>query len=163
MVLRSKIVLLAAEGLYNQPIADSLGVHVQTSRRWRERWAEAAERLAVADGEMADKELRLLIEDVLSDEPRSGKPPTFTAEQICQIVAISCEPPEESGRPITHWTPTELADEVVKRNIVASISPRSVGRFLKGRRPETTSQSILAQQQPSCKPRTIRPGSQNGV
>ena len=133
-------------GLRNQPIADGLGVHVQTPRRWRKRWAEPAERLAVADGKMTNKELRLLIEDVLSDQPRSGTPATFTAEQICQMVAISCEPPEESGRPIAHWTPTELADEAVKRNIVESISPRSVGRFSKGRIPETTPQSILAEQ-----------------
>jgi hypothetical protein len=46
-------------------------------------------------------------------------------------VALACENPrEESGRPITHWTPPELADEAVKRGIVESISPRSVGRFL---------------------------------
>jgi len=146
MVLRSKIILMADDGLRNQPIADDLGVHVQTPRRWRKRWAKSAERLAVADGKMTDKELRQLIEEVLSDQPRSGTPATFTAEQICQIVAISCEPPEESGRPVTHWTPTELADEAVKRNIVESISPRSVGRFLKGRRPETTPHSILAEQ-----------------
>ena len=152
MVLRSKIVLMANEDLRNQEIADDLGVHVQTPRRWRKRWAESAERLAVADGKMTDKELRLLIEDVLSDEPRSGTPATFTAEQICEIVAISCEPPEASGRPVTHWTPTELADEAVKRNIVESISPRSVGRFLKGRRSETTPHSILAEQRPSSRP-----------
>ena len=99
MVLRSKIMLMADKSLRNQAIADDLGVHVQTPRRWRKRWAESAERLAVADGKMTDKELRLLIEDVLSDQPRSGTPATFTAEQICQIVAISCEPPEEAGRP----------------------------------------------------------------
>ena len=39
-------------------------------------------------------------------------------------------PREDSGRPITHWTPPELADEAKKRGIVESISPRSVGRFL---------------------------------
>ena len=137
---------MADDDLRNQAIADDLGIHVQTPRRWRNRWAEAAERLAAADDRMTDKELRQLIEEVLSDQPRSGTPATFTAEQICQIVAIACEPPEESGRPITHWTPTELADEAVKRDIVESISPRSVGRFLKERRPETTPHSILAEQ-----------------
>ena len=46
-------------------------------------------------------------------------------------MAVACEPPEKSGRPIDHWTGRELADEVKKRQIVNDISPRSVGRFLK--------------------------------
>ena len=146
MVARSKIILLADEGMSNQHIADELDMHVQTPRRWRNRWAEAAERLATAEAESTDRELQLLVEDVLSDQPRSGTPATFTPEQICQIVALACEPPEASGRPVTHWTPPELADEAVKRKIVEHISPRSVGRFLKGRRPETTPQPVSAEQ-----------------
>ena len=146
MVARSRIILMADEGMSNQHIADELGMHVQTPRRWRNRWAESAERLAIAEIDSTDRELQLLVENVLSDQPRSGTPATFTPEQICQIVALACEPPEASGRSVTHWTPTELADEAVKRKIVDHISPRSVGRFLKGRRPETASQSILAEQ-----------------
>ena len=61
----------------------------------------------------------------------SGTPPTFGAEQICAIVALACERPSDSGRPITHWTQAELADEAVKRGIVASISPDSIGRLFK--------------------------------
>ena len=94
---------------------------------------------------VGDKELRQSIESILADAPRSGAPPTFTAEQIVQIVAVSCENPEQSGRPVTHWTPGELANEVVKRGIVKSISPRQVGRFLKGGRPETVSDALLAE------------------
>jgi transposase len=146
MVTRSKIILMAADGLCNQYIADDLGVHIQTPRRWRNRWAEAAERLGAVEAESDDKALHMHIADVLSDAPRSGTPSTFTPEQICQIVALSCEPPEASGRPVTHWTHAELADEAIKRQIVASISPRSVGRFLKGRGPETAPESILAEQ-----------------
>jgi transposase len=146
MVARSKIILMADEDMSNQHIADELGMHVQTPRRWRNRWAEAAERLATAETDSTDRELQLLVEDVLSDQPRSGTPATFTPEQICQIVALACEPPAASGRPVTHWTPTDLADEAVKRKIVERISPRSVGRFLKGRRPETAPQPVLAEQ-----------------
>ena len=75
--------------------------------------------------------LREAIEEVLSDLPRAGCGGTFTAEQIAQIMAVACEPPENSGRPVTHWTPRELADEVIERGIVPSISVRHVGRFLK--------------------------------
>ena len=145
MVTRSKIVLMAGDGVSNQSIADDLGIHVQTPRRWRNRWAEAAERLATVEAASDDKALYALIEEVLSDEPRSGSPGKFKPEQICRIVAVSCEPPAESDRPITHWSHTDLADEVIKRQIVDSISSRSVGRFLKGSRPETASESILAE------------------
>ena len=146
MVTRSKIILLADDGLHNQYIADDLDLHVQTPRRWRNRWAEAAEQLGIVEAESDDKALCIHIKEVLSDAPRSGTPGTFTPEQICQIVALSCESPDASGRPVTHWTHEDLADEATKRHIVESISPRSVGRFLKGRGPETASESILAEQ-----------------
>jgi hypothetical protein len=55
----------------------------------------------------------------------------FAAEEIVQIIAIACEKPEDAGRPISHWTARELADEALKRRIVGRISRRSGGRFLK--------------------------------
>ncbi len=72
-----------------------------------------------------------VVEEMLSDKARAGAPTTFSAEQIVQITAIACEKPEDSERPISHWTARELADEALKRRIVEQISPRSVGRFLK--------------------------------
>ena len=77
------------------------------------------------------RRLRRAIEAVLSDGPRPGTPGKFTAEQVTQILAVACEPPAKSGRPITHWTAHELADEVAKRGIVASISPSQVSRYLR--------------------------------
>jgi putative transposase len=75
------------------------------------------------------------IAETLVDARRSGGPGIFTPEQILEIIAIACElPEEESDRPVTHWPPREVADEAVKRNIVSSISTRSVGRFLKSGR-----------------------------
>ena len=38
--------------------------------------------------------------------------------------------PEDYGRPISHWTARELADEIIKRGIIESISIRHVGRLL---------------------------------
>jgi hypothetical protein len=60
-------------------------------------------------------------------------------------MAIACEPPESSGRPISHWTPGEIAAEAIKRGIVETISERHVGRFLKSGRPQAPSKSLLAQ------------------
>ena len=133
LVERCAILLLAAEGMSNEALARRLGVDRQRVRRWRTRWVKNEERLAAAEREGAsDKDLARLLGEVLADNPRPGGPPTFTAEQLTQIIALACELPEESGRPVTHWTPRELADEAVKRGIVDSISPRHVDRLLKG-------------------------------
>lgn len=133
LIERCSIILLSADDVSNTEQARRLGIDRQRSRRWRTRWVENQERLAEAEREGAsDKDLAKLLRELLSDEPRSGAPPTFTAEQLAQIIAVACEPPAESGRPVTHWTPRELADEVVKRGIVETISPRHVDRLLKG-------------------------------
>lgn len=55
---------------------------------------------------------------------------TFGLEQILQLFAIACEKPETYGRPISHWTARELADEAIKQGVVESISPRHVGRLM---------------------------------
>jgi len=133
LVERCAIILMSADGLSNEEQGRRLGVDRQRVRRWRTRWVRSEERLATAEQEGAsDKDLAKLLQELLADEPRPGGPPTFTAEQLTQIIAVACEPPEESGRPVTHWTPRELADEVIKRGIVETISPRHVDRFLKG-------------------------------
>jgi hypothetical protein len=63
-------------------------------------------------------------------------------------VALACEDPQATQQPFSHWTPTELAREAIQRGIVESISPRSVGRFLKGGGSEAPSEPLLAQRQP---------------
>ena len=145
-VTRSKIILLASEGANNTEIARRLNTNRIKTALWRNRWLEADERLASAEAEEDPRALPEAIAGVLSDAPRSGGPPTFSAEQLCSIVALACEPPEESGLPVSHWTPETIAAEAIKRGIVESISSRHVGRFLKEGRASTPSQSILAQQ-----------------
>jgi transposase len=148
-VQRATIILRSAEGARNRHIAAVLEVSDVTVRLWRMRWAKAASQLAVVEAEAAEETLRGLIQQVLCDAPRGGRPATFTPEQICQVVALACEAPADSGRLGTHWTPWELADEVVKRGMVTSISPRSIGRFLKRRGPAPASVPLLAQSQAS--------------
>jgi putative transposase len=145
-VTRAKIILLASEGLGNQEIADRLEVYRGTARKWRDRWIAETESLAAVERDAEDKTIRKYMLDLLNDQPRSGTPGKFTAEQICQIVAISCESPEVYGRPVTHWTPQELADEAIKQNIVESISIRQVGRFLKRGRSQAASDTWLVKQ-----------------
>jgi hypothetical protein len=106
----------------NLPFALSFPSMVQTFY-----WCvKAAEHLgAVEEGDK--KESRRSIEEVLADRPRSGAPPTFSAEQVCKIVAVACEDPEGSGRPVTHWSTPELADEVPKSIPSPSISRTKLG------------------------------------
>lgn len=146
LVQRTQIIIQANAGRRNQQIALALEVDVKTVRKWRNRWHKAEARLRVIEEEGTNEsQLPAAMLEILTDRPRSGAPAKFTAEQVCQIVAVSCEAPEESARPVTHWTPQELADEVVQRSIVDSISPRQVGRFLKGGGSQTASFPILAQ------------------
>jgi putative transposase len=128
---RAQIILLAFDRLQNGSIAEQLGCERHGVGIWRRRWADAFETLVRIECLEGLSVLETAIEDVLSDNPRSGCPGTFAPDQIARIIAVACEPPEDSGRPVTHWTPTELAEEVVARRIVPSISARHVGRLLK--------------------------------
>jgi len=131
LVMRAKIILAAADQRNNQSNADLLEVTPTTVRAWIERWNMAINILAKAEADENEKPLSAAICKVLADDPRPGRPADFSPELICQIIALACEKPEDLGRPISHWSQRELADEVLKRNLVDKISPRSVGRFLK--------------------------------
>lgn len=134
LVLRAKIVLAGAEyGRRDTHIADDLDCHARTVGVWRHRWLECCQRVLEVENVGTQAELELAIIKALSDLPRLGAPAKFTAEQICQIISVACEVPSLSERPITEWTPRELADEVIKRRIVESISRTQAGRFLKMR------------------------------
>jgi putative transposase len=142
---RAAMILLGFEGWNNEDIAASLKCERHAVGVWRRRWAKAFDKLALIECMEGPAGLRAAVGDVLSDRPRPGCPGKFTAEQVTQILALACEPPEKSGRPVTHWTPTELADEAKKRQIVPSISARQVGRFLKDGGTAAASQPVLAQ------------------
>lgn len=119
---RAEIILLAFEGRLNRDIEPIVGLGVDQIGKWRKRWQNAFERLTIVEGMEPPAKLRQAIEEVLSDEQRSGRSPTFTAEQLTMIFAVACEAVEEAGRPVARWTQREIADEAVKRGIVESIS-----------------------------------------
>jgi putative transposase len=129
---RARVVLAASEGKGMSEIGREVGCSRELARRWRDRFARAQANWGTAAGEWDEDTLTDKVVSLLEDRERPGAPATFTPEQLCRIVALACEKrPEECGRPVTHWTPRELADEAVKREIVPGISPRHVGRFLK--------------------------------
>lgn len=116
LVVRARIILLAAAAVGVHETARTLNIGRATVQRWRARWR-------ASEGQPFAERLR--------DAPRPGTPPTFQPEQICQIIALACEPPSESGRPFTHWTHATLATAASEGDIVESISSHSVGRFLR--------------------------------
>jgi len=127
---RATIILRLAAGMPKQAIAQDVHLSRKIVYLWYDRWLAAQPKLSGAH-EASDTEFRQLIEDILADQPRPGAPMTFTAEQVCQIMALACQKPEDLELPFTTWTPSELARTAVKQGIVSSISPASVGRFLK--------------------------------
>jgi putative transposase len=121
IALRARIILDAVDGHNNCEIARQRGVSLDMVRLWRERWI-GLQAVSLDD---------LSIEDRLADVPRSGRPARITAEQVCQMVALACEAPSNSGRPISQWTGREIADEIIRRQIVSDISPRHASRLVK--------------------------------
>jgi transposase len=118
---RARSVLLAAEGRNNCAIARALAIDVDTVRKWRGRGRAAA----------GAPPAELPVAARLADAPRPGTPTRITSEQVCRIMALACEAPGATGRPISQWSGTELAAEVVRRGIVEAISPRHAARLLK--------------------------------
>jgi len=132
LVKRVKIILELARGTSVSETARRIKVGRRIVHKWGTRWGEAIPRMESLEGSPEAKERTplKLIEEVLSDAPRPGMPPKCSAEQVTEVIAIACEPPDLSGRPVTHWTPRELADEAAKRQVLEKVSPRQVKRWL---------------------------------
>ena len=101
------------DGLKNVTIAQEIGIYKSDITKWTKRWVERTDRD---------------VEERFSDMSRPGAPVSFTPEQLCQIMALACELPENHSRPIARWTHVELAEETIKQGIVESISPSHLGR-----------------------------------
>lgn len=92
LYLRSRIVLLAAEGHENIEIGRQLGISEKTCRKWRNRFVQ----------------YRM---EGLSDLQRSGAPEKFTPQERLEILRMSCQPPED----IRKWTLAELTSQIRTR------------------------------------------------
>jgi transposase len=112
LVLRARIVLLAAEARSNEAIAAAIGCCVDTVRKWRHRWAAEPGTAALGDAE------------------RSGRPRSFSPVQVAQVKALACTPPADAAVPISRWSCPELAAQAVAGGICASVSAPTVRRWL---------------------------------
>ena len=111
LVLRSRIVLLAAAGTANRVIAERLGICEDTARKWRRRYCEQG------------------IEG-LADAPRPGRPRVFPARVVAGVKALACEMPAWSGTPLARWTCPELARHAAASGIAPAPSASTVRRWL---------------------------------
>src|SRR5215470_20012995 len=111
LVLRARVVLLAAEGLANCVIAGRLGICEDTARKWRRRYCEQG-----IGG--------------LADAPRPGRPRVFPATVVAGVKALACEMPAASGTPLARWTCPELARHAAASGITPAPSPSTVRRWL---------------------------------
>jgi len=126
---RADIILAFADGQTISFIVKKLHIARNTAKHWRNKWLLNQEKLNSLESEENSKEYRSAIEALLSDEDRIGAPAKFTPEQVCQIIAVSCELPKNSGYPVSHWSIELLKNEVIQRKIVPSISKTHTRRF----------------------------------
>lgn len=130
LVQRARLIVLALGGMFNGAISGIIGLRRKQVGLWRRRWKQSFDALVAVECRESPAALRRAIVDVLEDAPRSGSSGKFTAEQVTQVLAVACEPAGQSGRPIDEWTGRELADELVQRGIVSSISTSQINRYL---------------------------------
>ena len=102
LALRSRIVLACADGIDNKTVAARLGCAAATVGKWRARFLEA----------------RL---DGLVDEPRPGRPPTITADQVEDVVVATLESTPANA---THWSRAKMAQR-------SGLSKFTIGRIWK--------------------------------
>jgi Homeodomain-like domain len=151
LVRRAKMLLAMETGAKNCQLARQLHRNRGTVRAWRRRWGALTAKLEqLAAAGVRDTVLTTVLEEVLPDPLRPGAPAPFPAEQIVQMVAVACENPAEAGRPISHWTPREVADEGLQRGMVETISPRRVGRCLPSGGCAAPSGGVWAQRPARC-------------
>ncbi|MCK7626098.1 helix-turn-helix domain-containing protein [Streptomyces sp. RS10V-4] len=110
--MRAQVVLHAARGRSNARIARETGLHLDTVRCWRDRFADRG--LAA-----------------LSDRERSGRPPSYTPLQVAEAKALACRLPAETGVPLARWSCPELAAELAARGITGPVSASTVRRWLR--------------------------------
>lgn len=110
-VIRARIVLAAAQGVANTTIAAELGLHIDTVRKWRQRFS--------ARGLPG-----------LEDLARSGRPRVFTPVQVAEVKALACTLPAETGAPLSRFSSAEVAAEAITRGVADTISAATVRRWL---------------------------------
>lgn len=110
--VRAQVVLHAARGRSNARIARETGLHLDTVRAWRGRFAAGGL-------------------PTLADCKRSGRPARFTPVQVAEAKALACQLPDETGVALACWSCPELAAELTASGISDTVSASTVRRWLR--------------------------------
>lgn len=90
LIQKAKIILLAAEGHEDEEIARRLNVSGQDEiKAWRMHWSDTSKNLLAF--ESRPEILRTRIETLFATETQSYALASFTAEEICQLLALCGE------------------------------------------------------------------------
>lgn len=112
-ITRARILLLVDEGKKDQEIVALLGISRPTVSAMRQKYAEHPD---------------VPILDLLPDAPRSGRPIQVDSRVEAKISMIACsKAPEGAAR----WTLHMIADQLVKLEVIDSISHEKVRQVLK--------------------------------
>ena len=111
-------------------IAEAVGLNRNQVGVWRHRWKAAFYDLVAVECSEGIPALKQAISKLLSDAPRSGRPPSTTSEQLTQVASLAREHPSDSGLPISQWTSSELVSELLRRTVFDTVSASSVRRWL---------------------------------
>lgn len=130
LVKRSRIILLASQGVSNQVIAAEIGLHYNRVGNWRNRFLLSIPSLQAIEANTPEK-LEAEIRRLLTDRKRPGAPSTFTQEQIMRIIDLACIDPCDFGYEVSQWSLPLLVAEIKKQGIADRISEKTVSRFLK--------------------------------
>jgi transposase len=101
VVLRSRIVLLAADGLQNKQIAAEMKIAPRTVALWRDRFLKSG------------------IQGLLKDAPRPGRTPSIAETTIAEVIEKTTQSVPANA---THWSRSTMAREM-------GISDSTVGRI----------------------------------
>jgi transposase len=117
VVERARLIWLLVQGQTVPAVARRLGLSELVVRRWLKRFNAAG-----LPG--------------LEDQTRSGRPPTYTPEQVGQVVATSLTDPQALGLPFGAWTLDRLTTYLHERPAAAGgpvpISRSQINRLLTG-------------------------------
>ena len=125
--LRAEIILASVKN-FKSSIMESLKLTRKTVNKWINRWLHFTSKFFEITEEYRMKNMIL---ECLRDAYRSGRPSTYSSEEITTVIHLACTTPESINVPLSHWSSRSLAKYLKDHQIIKKISHERVAFFLK--------------------------------